>query len=421
MVVLMISQEYPPYLVGGVGTHVQQLARGLVAVGHTIHVFSFSMDHTFTAMDEGVNIHFLQLPFAGRQNQYEGQVSDLEHSSRILLLHIEDVIRQTGISPDLVHMHEWFCIGCAERLKAKLGVPLVVTCHMVQGWLMENLRPHPEAPQICHLEKKGYLSADKVIAVSNSVRAEIISRYSVNESAAEVIFNGLDIESFRSLAASVTAVEAERRQLKLVTNKLIVFAGRITPQKGVSGLLRSAMHVLRHRKDILYAIAGRLEPNGYSDSLVMMARTHPLLRDKVLFPGHVSRARLALLYKLAALVVVPSLYEPFGYAAIEPMVLGKPVVATRTGGLAEIIENERSGLLVSLVKDGRSYDLDIQKFCQAQLRLLADPKLAKSLGECAQERILALFSISHMVTATVQLYRSVIQSSTPLAVKGIAT
>jgi glycosyltransferase involved in cell wall biosynthesis len=113
------------------------------------------------------------------------------------------------------------------------------------------------------------------------------------------------------------------------------------------------------------------------------------------------------------MIVVPSIYEPFGYAAVEAMAAGKPVVASNTGGLAEIIEDEKSGLLVPLVPlDAQTgiYDVDVSGLVSAQLRICEDPELAGRLGERARERILALFNVDQMVEGTLKIYSKIVES-----------
>ena len=103
------------------------------------------------------------------------------------------------------------------------------------------------------------------------------------------------------------------------------------------------------------------------------------------------------------MAVVPSLYEPFGYAAVEAMCLGVPVIASRTGGLTEIIEHGRTGLLVPLTTGG-DCDVDVPILTKMQERLLADRNLARRLGVAGRVRAESEFTVQRMVDRTHAFY-----------------
>ena len=409
----MTAQEYPPYLVGGKATHVQELCIGLANAGHTVHVFSYCMERTFTLQDRGVCIHFLQFPLAGRAHQYDGNLGELQLVNRKLADHATQFFKNKQ-PPDIIHAHEWMEFGCAELLRNVFDIPVVMTNHLLCAWMLENLTPEPESEQIIGHERDACWRADKVIAVSRSLKEQIVSRYGVEDSQVDVVHNGLNPAVFDPGRLQQAEMDAEREKLGIGGDKLVVFAGRLTPQKGVSALLRSAIQVLRKRDDVRYAIAGKLEPGGYSDFLTMMVLGHPKLKSRIIFLDRISRERLAVIYGLAILAVVPSIYEPFGYAAVEAMAAGKPVVASNTGGLAEIIEDGRSGLLVPLVQHNNAgavmYDVDVPKLVSAQLRICDDPEMAHRLGECGRERVLSLFNVEQMIEGTVGTYTRVVES-----------
>jgi glycosyltransferase involved in cell wall biosynthesis len=296
--------------------------------------------------------------------------------------------------------------GTAELLRKLFNIPIVLTIHMVYAWVLENLVPHPEAQTIIGHEREACRRANKVIAVSRSVKVEVAARYGVQDSRVDVVHNGLNADIFDPERVHAE-LDATRERIGLGSDKLVVYAGRVTSQKGVSALLRSAIQVLQKRNDLRYAIVGKLEPGGYSDVLTNMLAHHPKLKERIMFLDQVPRERLAALFGVATVVVVPSIYEPFGYAALEAMAAGKAVIASNTGGLAEIIEDGKSGLLVPLIRRNGgvgSYDVDVSELASAQLRILDDTKLAQRLGECARERALSLFNVDRMVGATIETY-----------------
>jgi glycosyltransferase involved in cell wall biosynthesis len=405
----MISQEYPPFLQGGLATHVQELSRGLVTKGHVVHVFSYSMGETCTEDDEGVNVHFLCFPVQGRQHQYDMDIREMGMLTQILAEYAIGILKESAI-PDIVHAHEWIGYQCAEYIKVAFNCPILLTIHMVWAKVLKTLMPHPDADQMIALEGDSCRKADMLIAVSESERGILMAHYGLETRRLNVIYNGFDAKVFSSNAPNIDEVIAERSSLGLENQKLIVFAGRLSRQKGVSALLRSAMQISSLRGDVRYVIAGKLEPGGYSDLLVKMAQGHPKLRNNIMFVDKVSRQRLVNLYSLATAVVVPSLYEPFGYAATEAMAAGKAVIASETGGLSEIIQDEISGLLVPLVPIGINgeYDVDVPSLVNAQVRLLDESDTAKRLGEAAQARVRASFGWERMIDGYLAAYNNLI-------------
>jgi 1,4-alpha-glucan branching enzyme len=211
MIILMISVEYPPYLVGGKATHVQELSRGLVKADHTVHVFSCHMERTFTLQDQGVWIHFLQFPFTGRDHQYDLSLWELTSLNRELADHARQFFVDKQ-SPDLIHAHEWMEFGCAELLRTVFDVPCVMTNHSVYAWMLENLNPHPESERIIGQEGHACRQADKVIAVTLSIKQEIVARYGVENSHVDVVLNGLNADIFDPERVQ-TELDSERERM----------------------------------------------------------------------------------------------------------------------------------------------------------------------------------------------------------------
>jgi len=130
--------------------------------------------------------------------------------------------------------------------------------------------------------------------------------------------------------------------------------------------------------------------------------------------GQLPRKQLAALYQVADLTLVPSIYEPFGYAAIEAMAAGVPVVATRIGGLAEIIEDGVTGLLVPIEQHPAGpYKIDIQSLVEAQLSLLTDEARAREIGKAARQSVTNRFTRETMIESTLGIYRKTVSRPEP--------
>jgi len=411
----MISPEYPPYFVGGLGTHVQQLARGLARSGCEVYVLAANRDLDEVKLDGQVTVCFVRLPGQERKFPYEFTLFDIETLSGWIVHNAAQLFEPRGL-PSLIHVHEWPGFAAAKVLRARWKVPVLTTIHAVYAELKRrskfNIQLYTERyDQFIELERECCRGSDRLVAVSNSVRKDVAEIHSVPEDRIEVIFNGFDFAPFRlDRSEALTAIETERKRLLIDGESLIIFAGRLTPHKGLLALLRSAIQVIRQERKVRYLIVGDITANEYAEMLASIVNNHPLLRHRVVFEGKVPRERLGVLYQVAKVAVVPSLYEPFGYAATEAMAAGKPVVATDTGGLSEIIQHERSGLLIPMMSPGTNgvSDIDIRKLAEAQVRLLRDPILASRLGNEGQRRVEQEFGLDTMVESTLRSYDAVL-------------
>jgi glycosyltransferase involved in cell wall biosynthesis len=400
MNILMVTQEYPPYLVGGIGTHVQELARGLVARGVTVCVVTFSTGYAHVADDNGVRVRYIPYPFSGRPNQYPERLCELDQLNRLILDCARPVLKSNKESETIVHIHDWPSFGAAEKLRSEFMVPVVITVHGLWSDLA-RWDNHLDKEAVASLESDACRRADRVIAVSAFIGGRIAELFNADRERLDIILNGFDIDRFCACARMASSC-----RLPALGGKTVVYAGRVVPQKGVLTFLRSAMRVLAQHAEVRYLIVGGSDDRGYVDLVMSLAQHHPKLKEAVDFLGSVPRNELAGIYKCAAVVVVPSLYEPFGYAALEPMALGKPVIASATGGLAEIIEDEVSGILIPLIKKQHTdtYDLDMDKLVSAQLRVLSDSQRALLLGENARLRARQEFSVEKMIMGTLSTY-----------------
>lgn len=405
MRIAMISYEYPPYLVGGLGTHCQELARALVQRGNEVFVLSYCMDEGWTHEDHGVTVRHLRFPLPNRKSVYDGSVSEIAD----LADHLGSLARSTGLgfTPDIIHVHEWIAFMGAKRLTQMLRLPVVLTMHGIWAELIDRLGGHGEKSEVETMEKTSCLEANRVIAVSDAVKRAIVDRFQIAESHIETVPNGFDYTIFTKPAP--LSKDLRWRLLKNEGHRLIVFAGRIAPQKGVAGLLRSAPAVLREHPDACYVIAGECEPGPYWDLLKKIESEHAL-SSRLHFVGKLSRSELADLYGCATLAVVPSAYEPFGYAAAEAMAAGVPVIASEAGGLPEIVEHEKTGLLVPFdphvpIAYSPGY---VGRLASAQCKILGDRNFAEGLGREGQDRSLRLFGIGPMAEKTISIYNGLL-------------
>jgi len=225
-----------------------------------------------------------------------------------------------------------------------------------------------------------------------------------------IVHNGLDVAPFMNPGATGEAIAKMRQSVAASDEKIIIYAGRLTPQKGIGALFASASQVIKEMPGVKYLIAGEADSLESSKMMKSLTEEYPNLRKRVKLLGRLSRKQLALLYQVADIALVPSIYEPFGYAAIEAMSAGVPVIATSAGGFLEIIEHGKTGLLVKVHENrGGPHSVDVDELVAAQLSLLGNKSRAGEIGRAGQQHAVTTFSVEKMVRSTAEVYRRAIQ------------
>jgi glycosyltransferase involved in cell wall biosynthesis len=398
MHVLILAHEFPPIVIGGVGTYLEQLANGLASEDIRLTFMIGGCGPRDTIVEANRQVHFVHaqvdpLVLGGEQFRlFSDGVAD-------------EVIRRCETSlgiPDVIHCNNWFTYLCGQRLRERWGVPIVTTVHSLEHlftprWGVDTLG------FIGVLERELCRSSDLIITVSRSVADEV--RLLNPEADVVVIHNGAAPWPEVDARADETVAALCPRTADGAQARLIVFAGRLVPQKGLRFLLHAFRRICAVRDDLRLVVAG----DGVEDhtaALREFAATDPVLASTARFVGKLERAQLRALYARAEVAVVPSLYEPFGYAATEAMAAGVPLVASRIGGLAEIVEHDRNGVLVDVSFDQHGCArIDPDALAAAIVGLVDDPVRASRLREAGLARA-AEFTGTRMSDMTLQAYRS---------------
>lgn len=404
MVVTMLAREYPPVMIGGLGTHVQELARGLSARGIEVHVFTVGVGSAISHRDGEVSVQYVALLEGTNGTSYKVDLEGASSLNRKAAAAVEKYFMQMSKRPSVVHIHDWYPFEAADRLRSVFEIPVLTTIHTLNSALYQSALPK----DAIELERRCCHGSDRIIAVSKSVAEDLERIYAVPGDSIDVVWNGFDTARF--LGEEPENYHATHNWRFKEGERRIVFAGRLDSHKGVLPLLHSAKQVIAKAGNVRYLIAGPVRDGQYQDQLRNIVAEDPILSEKVTFMGMLDRGQLASVYKCSTLAIVPSLYEPFGYAAIEPMSLGLPVVATHVGGLGEIIVHNRTGILVpittSRIEGAR--DLDPTKLAEAQLELLNDPAKAMQLGKEAQRDVISRFGVQQMVEKTLASYMAAV-------------
>jgi starch synthase len=382
----ILTREYPPDVYGGAGVHVDFLARELRKL----------IEVDVQAMGEprdGATAHSLS------EDRLAGANSALQILSTDVAM--TAALRDTGVQ--VVHSHTWYANMAGHWAKLLYDVPHVVTAHSLEPhrpWKAEQLGGGYRISSWA--ERTAYEAADAVVAVSNGMKADILSSYpAIDESRMHVIYNGIDTDFYRP--DPDTAV-LERLGVDL-TRPYVAFVGRITRQKGVPHLLRAGLAFDRELQVVLLAgAADTPELKEETDAAVADLRAS---RDGVFVVSEMlPREEVRQVLTGALAFLCPSVYEPLGIVNLEAMACETAVVASDVGGIPEVVADGETGLLVH-------YDADDLAGFEASLaeavnRLAADPALATRFGQAGRERAVSRFAWDAIAAETVQLYRSLL-------------
>jgi starch synthase len=281
------------------------------------------------------------------------------------------------------------------------GVPHVITAHS-----LEPLRPW-KADQLgggyqisSWAEKSAYESADAIIAVSDGMRADVLAAYpNVNPSKVVTIRNGVDVDRFKPTANPVLLTELG------ITGRYAIFVGRITRQKGLAHLLRAWQNVPAEYGLVLAAGSPDEEiiGNEVKSLIEELQKTRP---NVVWIPDMLPHEKLCALLTSADLFICPSIYEPLGIVNLEAMACETAVLATRVGGIPEVVSEGSTGKLVSYSGDGVTLESDLST---AIIELMKDPALLNQYGEAGRKRAASEFGWPAVARATLALYQSLIK------------
>jgi glycogen synthase len=394
---LLLTNEYPPSVYGGAGVHVGELARELRRrIGLDVRTFG---DHDESEAGYRVRGYVPAHGLDGADPRMRGAWGAL---SRDLAMAIDPV------DADVVHCHTWYVHLAGLLVRHAYGLPLVVTVHSLEPlrpWKREELGGGYDLST--WVERTALESAEAVIAVSRGTRDDVLRHFDVAPERVHVIHNGIDAAFY----APDPATDALERHGVDPGRPYVLFVGRITRQKGIVHLVRAIRHLDPGFGVVLCAgqpdtpeIAAEME------AAVAEARAH---RPDVVWIGEmVSRPDVRQLYSHAALFVCPSVYEPFGIINLEAMACETAVVASRVGGIPEVVVDGETGVLVplELSADDPMSPADPDRYARdladAVNRLMADGALRARMGAAGRRRAADHFSWSAIADETVALYRS---------------
>ena len=413
--IALLSYRSKPHS-GGQGIYVRALSRELVALGHSVEVFSGPPYPELDADPDGRGPHLTEVPSLDlyrepdpfrvpRPSEFRSPLDVLEFllmctaafpEPLTFSLRAARVLRGRRADFDLVHDNQ--TLGYGMLLLQRAGWPVVATVHHpITEDRRQDLAAAPTLrKRITTLRWYSFLRMQSrvvrrmpaVLTVSQSSRTDIVHDFAVPDERLTVVPVGVETDVFRP--------PSEPR----VPGRIVATASADVPLKGLVPLLE-AVAKLRTERDVELVVVGRPRPGG----LAAAAIDRLDLGDAVRFVSGLSEPSLVDLFGSASVAVVPSLYEGFSLPAVEAMACATPLVATTAGALPEVVGPD--GVTALHVPPG-----DPEALAAAIGRVLDDPDLAARLGAASRERVVEHFTWRAVAQATVAWYRSVLQGTT---------
>jgi glycogen synthase len=404
MRIAILTNEYPPNVYGGAGVHVEYLTRELARLdggAHSVHVLCFGEQ----TVREG------NLTVRGVRPGFVPPCQDPRHQKLLDTL-VRDLVMAGAVSgADVVHCHTWYSHLAGCLVKQLAGARLVLTTHSLEPhrpWKVEQLGTAYHASS--WVEKTAYQNADGVVAVSESMRADVQALYGVSFEKVRVIHNGIDLEQYRP-----TPDRAVLARHNIDPDRpYVLFVGRITRQKGIIHLVRAIKYIRPGTSVVLCAGAPDTEEIGREMAQAVEQARRESSNPIVWIAQMLAREEIIPLYTQAALFVCPSVYEPFGIINLEAMACGTPVVASAVGGIKEVVVPGETGLLVHFEPRGAAdfEPKDPEKFArdlaEAVNGLLEDPGRRAEMGRRARDRVERYFSWGSIARRTFEFYRELV-------------
>lgn len=384
-IALLSCESLHSIAVGGVAVHVTELAAALDRRGHEIHVFT-RQGQSQPGYDFIDGVHYHRCPFALSTN-FVDEVNNMCRAFVDAVLAVENTVG----SFDVVHAHDWLASNAAVWVKEGRGRRAVLTMHSTEYGRNGNRFLGGQAVRVQEHERHGTYCADRVITVSNQLKAETRWLYELPDWKVRTIYNGVSTPQFDY---AVDAGEVKRRYAMGPLDPMILFVGRMVVQKGPDILVRTVPSILRHYPHAKFVFVG----DGHMKEDVCRIGHQLGVAHAMRVLGVVRGRELINLFKACDVVAVPSRNEPFGIVILEGWSAHKPVVSTKRGGPAEFVWHEVNGLHVDDTPESVAWGLGT---------LIADHDRCRWMGRNGRATVDAAFSWDSIAEQTELVYRSV--------------
>ena len=380
----LVTKEWPPQVYGGAGVHVVQLSQ---------------------ALRNQPNIEVEVHCFGGPRSDAFGYStpSGFENSNAALQALATDlVIADKLIGVDLIHSHTWYANFAGFTANLLHGIPHVVSAHSLEPlrpWKAEQLGGGYQISSWA--ERSAYEAANAIIAVSDGMRADVLTAYpNLDPQKVITIRNGVDVTKF----APNPKVDALNKHG--ITGRYAIFVGRITRQKGLAHLLRAWKSVSPEYGLVL--AAGSPDEPGIGAEVEQLIKELQQSRKNVWWIKEMApHDDLTALLTNADLFLCPSIYEPMGIVNLEAMGCETAVLASKVGGIPEVVAHNETGRLIDYdAKNTAKFEND---FATQIEELMSDSELLNKMGKAGRVRAEKFFGWDTVAKQTIELYASLLK------------
>ena len=415
MKIAVLVYEYPPKIVGGLGTYAAEITRKFVLMDHDVTVFTMNDDKGTLPTREiwrGIEIHRpLHIDISdslpdvlaedvkkwGRGIQLFSKILVYNYLSASKL--VNELIRKESFKYDIVVAHDWLSAISGITIKKEIGLPFAFHVHSTEkGRTLGN-----GSEVVSNIELHGAKAADLIVTVSYAMKDELIKLGFPTEKI-QVCYNGVDPQKYNPENVNSEDIKKIRESYGIKEDEpMILFVGRLVGVKGVDKLIMAMPHVLQKYPKAKLVVVGVGDLQEYLTNLVKIMRLHDIVKLNFNF---ISEEERILHYAACDVAVFPSLYEPFGIVALEAMSMERPVVVGAAGvsGMREIV--------ICRGEDQCGFHIDPSNPSDIAWGInsaLENPEKRKRLGKNGRKRVLEEFTWDKIAERTIELYEQIVK------------
>ncbi|MGD0329364.1 MAG: glycosyltransferase family 4 protein [Nitrososphaeria archaeon] len=413
MKLAMFCWEFPPRIVGGLGSYISEITPKIISKGHDITVFTFN-DGKLKTHDvfKGIEVHRPEVVDmtdvfpsvvsediarwgSGTEFFSEVMTSNILSSAKL----INQLVKFDNREFNLIVAHDWLSFMGGIISKRELKLPLVTHFHSTE----KGRSVGDGSKTIVELETIGGKIADKVITVSCAMIEDLAHIYVPIEKI-NVVYNGVDPHKYDPTSIPNDVAQIVRKRYNIKDDEtMLLFVGRLVPVKGVDKLIYAMEHVNEKYPKAKLVIVGTSDNEQYYSNLISNLKL-----DKIVIPRFefISEEERIIHYAACDMAIFPSLYEPFGIVALEAMSMEKPVIVGARGisGLREIV----------LPSGPDQCGVHVNPYDPADIAwgigvLLSDMTKSKQFGVNGRKRVLANFTWDKVADDTIKVYKQLVK------------
>ena len=415
MKIAVLVYEYPPKIVGGLGTYAAEITREFILMDHDVTIFTMNDDSGSLPTREiwrGIEIHRpLHIDISdslpdvvaedvrkwGRGIQLFSKILIYNYLSASKL--VNELIKKDNLKYDIVVAHDWLSAIAGITVKEESELPFAFHVHSTEkGRTLGN-----GSEVVSNIELHGAKAADLIVTVSYAMKDELI-KLGFPKEKIQVCYNGVDPQKYSPETVNSEQVKKIRESYGIKDDEpMILFVGRLVGVKGVDKLIMAMPHVLQKIPKAKLVIVGLGDLQDYVVNLVKTMRLQDSVKLNFEF---ISEEERILHYAACDVAVFPSLYEPFGIVALEAMSMERPVVVGAAGvsGMREIV--------ICCGEDQCGFHIDPSNPTDISWGItsaLENPEKRKWLGKNGRRRVLEEFSWDRIAEKTIDLYKQIIK------------